>query len=125
MGSLAVTVKNDSTHDFYITKDPNWDDQVLTFDGEPAESMYPLEQGSSVVVGITIDYNEMGVIFTSGANYDYDPGTWLYQLTIGPDPETGNQSVTDGGPMKDPTVKYTLSDQEPLSMTMEFVDVDA
>lgn len=121
MGSLAVTVKNDASLDLYISGDPNWDDQVLTIDGEPQEQVCILHPGSSVVVGLTVDYNEMGVIFASGDNYDYDPGIWLYQLTIGPG-AGGNLTVTDGEPMKDPTAHYTLADQEPLSMTMTFVD---
>lgn len=123
MSSLAVTVKNDSSHDIYIDKDPNWDDQVLTIDGAPQESIYVLAPGSSAVVGITADYNEMGVIFAGSKDYDYGPGSWMYQLSIGPDPDTGDQAVTDGEPSGSPTVEYRLEDQEPLSMTMIFVDI--
>jgi len=122
MSSLAVTVKNDSSHDIYVDGDPNWDDQVLTIDGQPQESIYLLGPGSSAVVGITADYNEMGVIFAGAKNYDAGH-TWMYQLSIGPDPDTGDQSVTDGGPSGSPAVEYTLADQAPLSMTMNFVDV--
>ena len=117
MDSLAVTVKNDSSHDLFIDGDPNWDDQVLTIDGTPLERVYRLPAGSSAVVGITADYNEMGVIFGSGND------SWFYQLSIGPD-DTGNQSVTDSYVNGTPTVTYTLRDQAPLSVTMDFVDAN-
>jgi hypothetical protein len=121
MGSLAVTAKNDSSHDIFISGDPNWDDQELTFDGQSGKRSDRLAPGSSVVVGISIDYNEMGVIF-SGAP-DYDSNTWAYQLSLGLDPESGNQSVTDTNSWGSPTVEYVLQDQKPLSMTMLFVDL--
>ncbi len=124
MDILAVTVRNQSSHDVYVDRDPNWDDQVLTFDGVPGEGIYLLAPGSSVVVGITDDdYNQMGVIFAGAKNYEYPPGAWFYQLTIGPDPDTGDQSVTDSYISGSPTVEYRLEDQEPLSMTMVFVDI--
>jgi hypothetical protein len=118
MESLAVTVKNDSSHDLFIDGDPNWDDQVLTIDGTPHQKAYRLPAGSSAVVGITADYNEMGVMFGSGT------GSWFYQLSIGPD-DTGNQSVTDDSTEGTPAVTYTLQDQAPLSMTMDFVDANS
>lgn len=118
MDSLAVTVRNDTHHELFIDGDPNWDDQELTVNGTPQEQIYGLAAGSSAVVGITADYNEMGVIFATTRNYDYDGGGF-YQLTIGPSAD-GNLGVTDGGPNGSPTVQYTLADQAPLSMTMTF-----
>jgi hypothetical protein len=120
MDSLAVTVKNGTDQVLFIDGDPNWDDQVLTIDGTPQEQIYGLAAGSSAVVGITADYNEMGVIFATTRNYDYGGGGF-YQLTIGPS-DDGNLGVTDGGPNGSPTVQYTLADQAPLSMTMTFTN---
>lgn len=115
MDSLAVTVNNDSSQDLFIDGDPNWDDQVLTIDGTPQEQVYRLPPGASAAVGITADYNEMGVMFGSGND------SWTYQLSIGPD-ENGNQSVTDSYIHGTPPVNYTVRDQAPLSMTMVFTD---
>lgn len=120
MNRLSVTVRNDTNQELFIDGDPNWDDQVLTIDGTPRERIYGLGTGSSAVVGITADYNEMGVIFATSRNYDSD-GSGFYQLTIGPS-DDGNLGVTDGGPNGSPTVQYTLADQAPLSMTMTFTN---
>lgn len=120
MASLAVTVRNDTHQALFIDRDPNWDDQVLTIDGTPQEQIYSLTAGGSAVVGVTADYNEMGVIFSTVQNYDSgDNG--FYQLTIGPS-DDGNLGVTDGGPNGSPTVKYALSGQTPMSMTMTFTN---
>jgi hypothetical protein len=121
MGKLAVTVKNDASGIVYINGDPNWDDQVLTVDGNPQMEIYPLNPGGeTAVVGIEGDAGEMGVIFSTTTNSDYD-GSGFYQLTIGRG-DTGMLDVTDGGPYGSPTVSYTLHDRQPLSMTMVFVD---
>lgn len=121
MDSMAVTVTNDSSRNIFIAGDPNWDDQELTIDGQPVNRPYELAPGSSAVVGIVDDYNEVGVIFAGARDYDYS-GTWFYQQTIGPDPDTGNLSVTDDNPFNSPPVVYTLADQAPLSMTMRFAE---
>lgn len=116
MDSLAVTVNNNASSDLFIDGDPNWDDQVLTINGEPRQEVYRLPAGSSAVVGITADYNEMGVIFGGGND------GWSYALSIGPD-DAGNQSVTDSFVFGTPPMSYTLQDQSPLSMTMVFGNV--
>jgi len=117
--SLAVTVKNDSSYDIQIVGDPNWDDQVMTINGKRHEKPYDLKPGGSVVVGIAVDYNQMGVDFTTK---DLDGGGSAgYNLEIGPN-DAGNEDVTDSYPFGNPAVKYTLHDQKPLSMAMVFVD---
>lgn len=120
MGKLAVTVRNNASRTVYIDRDPNWDDQVLTIDGKRQMEIYPLNPGASAVVGVDWDATEMGVIFATEANYDYD-GSGFYQLTIGQD-DSGTLGITDGGPNGTPTVRYTLQDQQSLSMTMVFAD---
>jgi hypothetical protein len=117
MADLVLTVKNDSSHVLFISGDPNWDDQVLTIDGTPQDQPFTLSVGSSA--SVTAGYTEMGVMFSTVPDYDSGPA---YQLSIGPDPDTGNASVTDGNSWGPPPMKYTLSDQTPLSATMTFVD---
>jgi phage gpG-like protein len=118
--SLAVTVKNESSHEITIQGDPNWDDQVITIDGKAHKQPYSLAPSASVVVGI-FDFNQIGVDFTSRhLNGDGD-GDISYYMEIGPN-DAGNQDVTDSATFGTPAVKYTLHDQEPLSMTMVFVD---
>jgi hypothetical protein len=123
MDKLAITVTNSSSHGLYIDRDPNWDDQVLTIDGQPQYSIYLLKPGSSAVVGVTSDYAGMGVIFATTENYDHDDQAF-YQLEIGQN-DAGDQDVIGGGPFNTPTVSYTLQDQKPLSMTMVFTDANA
>jgi hypothetical protein len=117
--SLAVTVKNESSFEIKISGEPNWDDQVITIDGKPHKKTYSLARGASAVVGVTLDNDEMGVYFTSrelgGA------GEATYSMEIGPN-AAGNEDVTDSTTFGTPAVKYTLHDQQPLSMTMVFVD---
>ncbi len=50
-------------------------------------------------------------------------GNGSYQLSVGQEPATGNLGVTDGDP-SDGTldIQYTLSDQTPWSMKMDFKD---
>jgi hypothetical protein len=122
MGKLAVTAQNQTSNIVYIDRDPNWDDQVLTINGAPQMEIYALNPGASAVVGVDWDATEMGVIFATTKNYDYD-GTGFYQLTIGQDGD--KLGITDGGPNGTPTFTYTLQDQQSLSMTMVFADASA
>jgi hypothetical protein len=125
MSNPVVTVKNHSTHDIFIDGDPNWDDQVLLIDGKPTKKIYTLTQGSDVEV--SVHWNQagaelmMGVIFADAAQYDSgDVG--FYQLSIGQETTSGNLGVTDGDAEGQPLVRFTVTDQEPWSMTMDFVD---
>ncbi len=116
--NLAVTMKNESSHEIKISGDPNWDDQVIIIDGKPHKQTYRLAKGASAVVGVA-DYNEMGLWVTSRELNGEGEGS--YSMEIGPN-DAGNEDVTDGTVFGTPAVKYTLHDQKPLSMTMVFVD---
>ncbi|OHX10435.1 hypothetical protein [Chromobacterium sphagni] len=123
MSKPIVTVKNHSSRDIFIDGDPNWDDQVLLIDGQPQERIYLLASDQSVQISVDWDGqgNElmMGVIFADGPDYDYG-GDGFYQLSIGQEPRSGNLGVTDGG--GDAKVQYTVGQQTPWTMTMDFID---
>jgi hypothetical protein len=115
MDKLAVTVRNDSSYELKIEGDPNWDDQELTFNGAAGSNRYSLPPAGSVVVGITADYDHVGLDFSTS-------GDLSYFTEIGPN-DDGVQDVIDSDTFGTPVVKYTLHDQEPLSLTMVFVDI--
>ena len=129
MNYPVVTVKNNASHDIFVDSDPNWDDQVLKIDGKPIDSIYTLPHGS--VIEISIDWDDdagsemmMGVIFADAPDYDYG-GAGFYQLTIGQLEQSGNLGFSDGDVEGQVQVYYTLEDQQPWSMTMNFVDVQS
>jgi len=125
MSNPVVTVKNHSTRDIFVDGDPNWDDQVLTINGKPTKKIYTLTPGSEITVSVHWDEAGaelmMGVIFADAANYDFG-NVGFYQLSIGQETTSGNLGVTDENTNGQPLVRYTVSDQEPWSMTMAFVD---
>lgn len=125
MTKPVVTVKNNSSRDIFVDSDPNWDDQILQIDGKHLRSVYTLIQTAIIEISEHWDGpgNElmMGVIFADAANYD-SGGVGFYQLSIGQESETGNLGVTDTYENAQPLVRYTLEDQTPWSMTMNFVD---
>jgi len=129
MSYPAVTVINNASHDIFVDGDPNWDDQVLKIDGAPIDGIYTLPPGS--VIEISIDWDDdtgsemmMGVIFADAPNYDYG-GAAFYQLAIGQLEQSGNLGVTDGYVEGQVQVCYTIADQLPWSMTMNFVDAQS
>ncbi|MET0332397.1 MAG: hypothetical protein ABW154_13320 [Dyella sp.] len=119
MNHPTVTVLNNASRDIFIDHDPNWDDQVLKVDGRPIHQAYTLNPG--VAAKVSVDWNGageelmIGVIFSDKT--DESDG---YQLSIGQAPSTGELDVTDGDGQG--RVKYTVKDQAPWSMTMDFVD---
>jgi hypothetical protein len=119
MADLVLTVKNDSSHELFINRDPNWDDEVLTIDGTPQDQPFTLAVGSSAAV--TAGGDEMGVIVSTLPNYEFH-GVTAYQLGIGPDSDSGNASITIENSWGAPVVKYAFVDQKPLSATLDFTD---
>lgn len=119
MNHPTVTVLNNASRAIFIDHDPNWDDQVLKVDGRPIQQPYTLNPG--VAAKVSVDWSGageelmIGVIFSDKA--DESDG---YQLSIGQAPSTGELDVTDGDGHG--RVKYTVKDQAPWSMTMDFVD---
>lgn len=124
MNNPVVTVKNNASIDVYVDGDPNWDDQKLLINGRPARGIYQLAKGGTVKVSVNWDHppddRMMGVIFAD--KRDYDRGGGFYQQEIGQNPKTGKLGVTDDSESGKPKIRYTLSDQAPLSMTMTFTD---
>jgi hypothetical protein len=126
MSKPVVTAKNNTSRDIYVAGDPNWDDQQLIVNGNVITETYTLTKGGTITV--SVDWEGpgeelmMGVIFSEAPNYD-DAGVGFYQLSVGQDPKTGNLAVTEGGPNGGALhIKYTLSDQTPWTMKMDFTD---
>ena len=66
----------------------------------------------------------MGVIFADGKDYEYGSAGG-YQLSIGQHSETGLLDVTDVYTLRRPAMRYTLADNTPSSVTMDFLDAPA
>jgi hypothetical protein len=119
MNHPTVNVVNNASRAIFIDHDPNWDDQVLKIDGQPIHRAYSLSPGAAAKVSVDWDGAAeelmIGVIFSDLA--DESDG---YQLSIGQAPSTGELDVTDGDGQG--RVTYTVKDQAPWSMTMDFVD---
>jgi hypothetical protein len=128
MSNPVVTVKNNTSRDIFVDGDPNWDDQELMINDKVITEIYTLTKGVTITVsvnweGLPGEEGMFGVIFAEAKNYDF-AGVGFYQLTVGQDPKTGNLGITDGGPTGGKLdINYTLSDQTPWSMTMDFTDV--
>ncbi|HEV7506222.1 MAG TPA: hypothetical protein VGS07_15050 [Thermoanaerobaculia bacterium] len=128
MSNPVVTAKNNTSRDLYVAGDPNWDDQQLMVNGNVITEPYTLTKGSTAMVSVGWEGPGeelmMGVIFSEAANYD-GPGVGFYQLSVGQDPKTGNLAVTEGGPNGGTLhIQYTLSDQTPWTMKMDFTDAE-
>jgi hypothetical protein len=126
MSKPVVTVKNNASRDIFVAGDPNWDDQELIIDGQVITETYTLTKGATITVSVNWEGPGeelmIGVIFAETKNYDHG-GAGFYQLSVGQDPKTGNLGVTDGGPNGGKLdIRYTLSDQTPWSMKMDFTD---
>jgi hypothetical protein len=115
-----VTVKNESSRDLFVEGDPNWDDQQLLIDNNPTHSIYTLSEGASIVVSV-VGGDDMGIVFAESKDYESSDGGF-YQLEIGHVPGTDNLAVTGIFPYGQLNVLYTISDQQPSSMTMHFLD---
>ena len=86
MSNPIVTVKNHSSQNVYIEGDPNWDDQTLLLNNQPAHGIYTLAPDQSAQ--LSVDWSGagreyvMGVIFADGPDYD-SGGAGFYQMIIG------------------------------------------
>lgn len=129
MSDAIVRVSNQSSRDIFISGDPNWDDQVLILDGRPKAKPYRLPPGRSADLFVPaedsgeIDAHAVGLIVADGLDVDYGSAGG-YQTTIGREQETGRLGVTDESVLNAPAVRYSTTSEGPLSMKMEFVDVE-
>jgi len=121
MSNPVVTVKNNASIDIFVDGDPNWDDQELMIDGKAITGIYTLTKGTTVTVSVKWESRGaeqmIGVIFAQTKNYD--AGGAFYQLAVGQD-QAGNLAVTEEDAHGKLNIRYTLSDQAPWSMTMNF-----
>ena len=129
MSKPVVTVRNNTSRDIFVDRDPNWDDQELMVNDKVLRKIYTLTKGTTITVSVdwegpSDEGGMIGVIFAEAENYDSGGGVGFYQLTVGQDPpNTGNLGITDGGPNGGPLkIKYTLSNQTLWTMTMTFTD---
>jgi hypothetical protein len=89
-----VHVTNFCSRDLFIAPDPNWDDQVLLFDGERLTEARRLQAKQSATLSTPMGPDGgggeylMGVIFADGIDYEYG-AAGAYQIAIGQQPETG------------------------------------
>jgi hypothetical protein len=124
MSNPIVTVRNSASANVFVDGDPNWDDQELIIDGKPATGIYTLAPGATITV--SVDWGQpaaelmMGVIFADTTNYN--SGGAFYQESVGQDPSTGNLAITDTNTLGNPNFKYTVGDQAPWSMTINFTN---
>jgi hypothetical protein len=92
-----VHVTNFCSRDLFIAPDPNWDDQVLLFDGERLTEARRLQAKQSATLSTPMGPDGgggeylMGVIFADGIDYEYG-AAGAYQIAIGQQPETGVRS---------------------------------
>lgn len=129
MNDAIVHISNQSSRDIFISGDPNWDDQVLVYNGRPGNSLHRLAAGHAAQLAVsadrdgTIDEYALGLIMADGRDVDYG-SAGAYQTTIGRQPETGRLGVTDERAIRVPTVRYTATSGGPCSLTFEFVDAE-
>lgn len=103
----------------------HWDDQVLLVSGKRLRGKHKLAKGSRATItqphhGFSEEGDElmMGVVFSEDSTSDRY-GTSSFVLTIGKKPDLG---VTEAYTHGELPVRYTVSDQTPWSMTLEFRD---
>ena len=127
MNDATVHISNQSSRDIFVRGDPNWDDQILVFNGRPENTLHRLAPGHAAQLAVPVEDNgaideyALGLIVADGRDFDYGPAG-AYQTTIGRHPETGRLGVTDESVLKTPAVRYTAMCEGPRSMTLEFVD---
>ncbi len=130
MSDPVVHVTNHSTRDLFIARDPNWDDQVLLLDGKRLNRTHRVGPNESADVSVPMGPNDgaeeylMGVIFADGKDYDYGSAGG-YQLSIGQHSESGLLDVTDAYTLRSPAMRYTMTDNTPWSVKMDFLDAPA
>jgi hypothetical protein len=121
MSKPVVTVKNNASRDISVEGDPNWDDQQLLINDQVITRAYTLTKGATITV--SVNWEDPGDELMIGVIFSAIGGDGSYQLSVGQEPETGNLGVTDGDPGDgELDIKYTLSDQTPWSMKMDFTD---
>ena len=129
MSDAIVRIGNGSSRDIFIQGDPNWDDQILILNGRPKAKPFRLPPGHSAELFVPaedngeIDAYALGVIVADGRDVDYG-SAGAYQTTIGRQQETGWLGVTDESVLNAPSVRYSTASEGPLSMKMEFVDME-
>jgi hypothetical protein len=123
MSKPVVTVKNNANRDIFVAGDPNWDDQQLIVNDRPLTDSYTLTKGATATVSVDWEgageEGMIGVIFSDTKNYDA-PGAGMYQLTVGQEPSSGKLGITDDFTSGEPDFHYTLGDQTPWTMKMDF-----
>jgi hypothetical protein len=114
----TVLMVNGAAGRIAIDKHPDFDDMVLIFDGVETEATYTLEPGKQVHVGSTY-VNDMGVILTYAGD-----GRFM-ELGMGGDPDEAPKVysvITDDESDGNGPLRYQVSDQTPVSMTIAFRD---
>jgi hypothetical protein len=114
----TVLMVNTAAGRIAIDKHPDFDDMVLIFDGVETNATYTLEPGKQVHVGSTY-VNDMGVILTYGGD-----GRFM-ELGMGGDPAEAPKVfsvITDDESDGNGPLRYQVSDQTPVSMTIAFRD---
>jgi hypothetical protein len=129
MSDAIVRIGNESSRDIFISGDPNWDDQILILNGRPKAQPFRLPPGHSAELFVPAEDNgeigahALGVIVADGRDVDYGSAGG-YQTTIGRQQETGWLGITDESVLNAPAVRYSTTREGPLSMKMDFVDIE-
>lgn len=119
MTIVSTTLKNNSNQTFYVSGDPNWDDQQLIINGEVAYSSVLIGQNESVLVEVDWGSNApdelMVGLYLSGDKYANKD---VLGITIGENPKTQLLDVTECNELGLPHITYQVSEATMWSLTL-------